>query len=103
MFKIIPEPHFTVPVKLTVPGQELPAEIALKFKHKCKEALLAFIDSLPGRDDVSLIGEIVADWEGVDLHYDEDHLRVMLGNYPAAAEEIYQQYLRALTESRLKN
>ncbi len=116
--RIDPNPTFPAKVGLTVPGQAAPAELALVFRHKGKEALQAWMRggqpgqgeaAAPPRSDADFLGEVVAGWSGVqdaagaDVPYTPEAFARLLEAYPAAAGEIYRAYLRELTESRLKN
>lgn len=105
MFNLEPKPVFWSSVRLTVPGEAEPAAIDLQFAHKPTDQLRRWLDTARDRSigDTETLGEIVRDWRGVDAPFSPDALALLLRNYPAAAAEIFEQYLRALTESRTKN
>ncbi len=103
MFKLDPNPTFWQSVRITVPGEQEPASIELQFVHKSVEDLRAWIDDAKEKNDGATIRTIVRGWRGVDAEFSEDAIARLIRNYPAAASEIFEQYLRALTESRTKN
>ena len=109
MFKIDPSPTFTANVKLTVPGQDVPALVAFEFRHQGRAALKAWLDRAAGETDAALLGDVIAGWQdvadakGAPLAYGAKPLAALLDAYPAAGAEIFHGYLAALTESRAKN
>lgn len=116
LLRIVPKPTFTAEVNITVPGEEKPATIELVFKHQGRQALRAWVDAgrTPGPDgsppsDAQWLGQVVAGWAGpVDaagqpVPFTPAALASVLDAYPAAAREIYNAYLAALSESRAKN
>jgi len=106
MFQLHPAPTFNAKVKLTVPGQETPAEVDFTFKHKTRTAIDDWTDRLsterdPGKE-APLLMEVIAGW-GVGNDLSEANLATLLDNYPASGGELVRGYLRAITESRAKN
>lgn len=105
MFSLEPKPVFWSSVRLTVPGEPEPGLLELQFAHKPTDELRRWLDTARDRNigDAETLAEVVRDWRGVDSPFSPQALEVLLRNYPAAAAEIFEQYLRALTESRAKN
>lgn len=103
MFRLDPNPQFWAPVRLTVPGESEPVEIELQFVHKGVDALREWIDGARENNDRFTVAGIVCGWKGVDAAFSEEALTRLLQNYPVSASEIFEQYLKALTESRAKN
>ena len=103
LFTVTPRPTFRAPVKLTVPGEETPAEIDVTFAHLPREAFRAWLERAWKQHDLETMREIVRDWSGVDEPYSEANLQLLLDNYPAASQELLEAYCKALTESRAKN
>jgi hypothetical protein len=111
---INPAPTFTVPVLISVPGAE-PAKISVTFRHKGRKALDAWIKrpaeaKTAGTEiaDADYLGEIIADWAdiGADdrpVPYSRDALADLLDAYPTSGTELFNAYLKALTEAREKN
>jgi len=114
--KINPSPVFKHTLHLTVPGQDDLAPVAFWFKHKDRDALLAWTAkpvtaTQQGQvlTDAAYLGEVIEGWKGpVDdagapVVYSSDALGALLLAYPTAANEIYNGYIDALTKSRVKN
>jgi hypothetical protein len=114
--RIVPKPTFKATVHITVPGEAAPAAIELEFRHLGRQALRAWVErgrapnpdgSLP--TDVQWLGEVVAGWAGpVDeagapAPFTTDAFAALLDAYAAAAREIYDGYVQALSEGRAKN
>jgi hypothetical protein len=105
MFKLQPNPTFKSEVEIPVAGAE-PSSITLVFKHKGKKDLKAFIDSLTGetpKDDIDMLFDIIAGWEGVDAEFNKSNLELLIDNYPQAAINIFMTYQQTLLEGRAKN
>jgi hypothetical protein len=109
MFKIIPNPEFTAPVKLTVPGQDAPAVVDITFRHQSSAAVAEWLKQAASQHDVDTLSAVIVGWSGVGdgegqpVEYSRESLSVLLDNYPAAGAEFLRAYLAALSESRVKN
>lgn len=109
MFKIIPNPVFSASVPLTVPGQDASGVIEIEFRHKGRKELAAWIDAVKGKQDAELLAEVINGWSGVqdkdgaEAAYTPALLAQLLDTYPPAGGELFSAYLKALTESRVKN
>lgn len=116
LLRIVPNPTFWAPVRITVPGEAQPAQIELQFRHLGKQALRAWVESgrAPAPDgslptDAQWLGEVVAGWSGpVDeagqpAPFTPAAFSAVLDAYATAGREIYDAYLAALSESRAKN
>ena len=112
MFKLEPAPTFSAAVGLTVPGQAAPGSITFTFRHQPRAALQAWLarpTNEPGLLDSAYLGAVIAGWSGpVDpdgqaVAYSAQALEDLVQNYPAAGREIFDAYLRELTESRRGN
>lgn len=110
MFKINPKPTFKADVQLTVIGSAEPATLVVTFKHKGRKALADWV-ALPKKmaeagtpvKDADYLNEVIADWEGPDLPYSIEALDQLLDAYQPSGQELFEAYIRALTESRAKN
>ena len=102
MFQLEPNPTFTAPVAIPVPGQG-EATIEVKFKHMGKQGLQAFLDGAKDRTDIDSCSYIVAGWSGVSADYSPEALATLLENYHGAGLAILQAYFRELTGQRVKN
>ena len=103
MFRLEPNPSFWARVALSIPGKEKPAYIEIEFKHKSRENLKEFLESLSDRDDLEALSEIITNWKGVDADFSRENLSEMLANYPKAAHEIFSVYHEEMLEARRKN
>lgn len=108
MFKLQPNPTFPLKVKITVAGQETPGQLDLVAKHKGRKELKAWQERAAKSEDPQFLDEIISGWSVVDeagqpVPYTVDALAQLLDTYPMSGFEIYEAYLRELTESRRKN
>lgn len=116
LLRIVPNPTFWAPVRITVPGQDQPALIELQFRHLGKQALRSWVESgrVPNADgsvptDAQWLGQVVVGWSGpVDeagapAAFTPTVFAAVLDAYATAGREIYDAYLAALSESRAKN
>jgi len=102
MFKLDPNPTFTVSVDIPVPGGQ-PQPLTLVYRHKRKAEIQRYLDSAAGREDADFISEIVAGWQDVDAEFSADNLAKLLDAYPAAAAAILEAWVYALGRAREKN
>jgi hypothetical protein len=110
VLKINPAPTFALDAKLTVPGAAELATLALTVRHKGRDALKAWLEgSATQASDATLLGSVIVSWsgvldtEGAEVPFSQTALEKVLDAYPAARDELFSQYLQALTESRRKN
>ncbi len=116
--RIDPNPTFTSPVKLTVPGEQELAQISVTWRHKGRDQLKEWAARpllataagiVPLEVEAEYLAEVIESWDGPrdpaggKVAFSTQALGRLLQSYPAAGEELYRQYLRAMTESRLKN
>lgn len=108
MFQLEPNPTFTAPVSIPLPGGET-ATFEIIFNHMGRKALQRFLDRVKDLPDAEGIGDIVYGWSGVSgadgepLPCTEEALAAMLDNHHGAALAILQTYIRELTGARVKN
>lgn len=109
MFQLDPAPTFQVSVPISVPGQAEGLALLVTYRHKRKTQLADWIGRARGRSDVEILGEVIDGWAGIhnaagqDVPYTKDNLSTLLENYPAAKDDLFQTYLRELTEAKRKN
>ena len=109
MFKLNPNPTFTVAVPLTVPGLPEPLEVSITFRHQNKTALANWVRQTADEDGTQTLHKVVVGWVGVqaedgaEVPYSLTALTNLLDNYPAAQGEIFRAYLKELTEAKRKN
>lgn len=120
MFRITPNPTFTVDVPLSVPGSDTPVAIKITFRHKTRAQLaeyqarayeLAVQADAPDAQEqfAAYVGEIVEGWIGVvgaddkPLPFTPANLAQLLQAYPAAGNEIVRRYTQQLSHARAGN
>lgn len=116
--KINASPTFTTPVKLTVRGQDELAEISVTWKHMDRDQVKRWMGRPLPTDDTGVItvaveaaylSEAIASWDGpvddagVAVPYSVGALGNLLRAHHTAGQELYNQYIKALSESRVKN
>ena len=108
MFKINPDATFKAVVKITVPGADQKG-IEFEFKHKTRSGMGEWLKNIAGKNDAEVSGEFIVGWSGVisetgdEIPFSFDAFERLCENYPAAAVEIMNGYIKALMESRTKN
>lgn len=107
MFALQPKPTFKADVTIPSPNGE--GKIKIEFKHMGKKALTEFIENLQPpegevpRPDADVLFEIIADWSGVDAKFSHETLAQLVDNYPSSAKAIFDAYLPAVMDGRVKN
>lgn len=99
--KLIAEPSFSFPVPIPVPGGE-PVQVRFTFKHRTRDAVLAWAGEIKDKPDAAVIAEMATAWE-LDDAFDDDNLERLCQNYAGAAAAIFDTYLRELRGAREKN
>lgn len=109
MFCLQPNPTFTAPVPITVPGLPEPLEVQFTFRHKNKAALKAWAVDGVDKDDAALLHELIVGWSGMqdskgaEVPYSLTALHELINSYWAARDEITAAYLAELKDSKAKN
>jgi hypothetical protein len=101
MFKLDPNPTFTVEVPITEPGgTQRPLKVT--FRHRTRSAYMAWRKQ-PQEDldfALDMVDSIPEVPEGMTL---KDFVAALIENYPAASLDLFFVYERELLESRAKN
>lgn len=107
MFNFNPVPTFVAPVPLSVPGLVKPLDVSFTFRHKTKDALKVWLDNANKKPDHELLDEVIASWDikadGEAVPYTLSNLATLLANYSPSHGEIFQAYIRELTQAKQKN
>lgn len=103
MFKLQPNPTFVCKVPIPVAGEERPVDVKFEFNHFNREKLKEFLASLPGREDIDSLSEIVVGWRDVDTDFSDESFKKLLSNYPGAALCIVQKFVSESLEAKTKN
>lgn len=107
MFKLNPAPTFRHEVAIPTPTGPVPLD--LEFRHKGKEALIAWSESFETQSDLQIIADIVVGWSGVIddsgtlVPWSSEALAKLLDSYPTAARAIFEAYKKVMREGREKN
>ena len=108
MFQLEPNPTFTAPVSIPIPGGET-ATVDFTFAHMGRKELQEFITAVKDIPDAEALRKIVADWSGVagadgkTIPYSAEALDALIDCYHAAALAVLQTFFRELTGQRVKN
>ena len=108
MFQLEPNPTFSAPVAIPLPGGET-ATIDFTFAHMGRKALQEFLADVKDLPDGEAIRKIVTGWNGVagadgeQLRCTAEHIAALVDGYHGAALAILQTYIRELTGQRVKN
>lgn len=109
MFKLNPAPEFTVSCPLSVPGLPQPLELKVCFRYKNKSALAAWLQGASGVQNAVFLDQVISSWSGLfddagqAVPYSLTALTALLENYQSAFGELFDTYLKELTESKRKN
>ncbi|RSE91442.1 phage tail assembly chaperone [Achromobacter aegrifaciens] len=105
IFKLQPTPTFTVPVEIPRHGEE-PAKIKITFKHKTRDEMQEFMERAGTSDasqDVALVNEMIAGWEGPDMPFGDEAIALLIQNYQGAVPALVQAYSLEILQARRKN
>jgi hypothetical protein len=103
LFKLIPNPTFWETAHLTVPGQATPVPVEFEFKHHTREEMDAYWRAAKSGTDQENLARLVQGWKGIDKDFSQEHLAILINQYPTAAKEIYTAFQKGQLESRTKN
>lgn len=116
MFNFIPPKTITAPIEVTVPGQAAVGTIDFTFVYRPRSVFRAWLAEVAGKEiDADLLAPLITGWNGVVLlgggdgqvgdpvPFSRDNLATLIESFPTIAVEIYQGYLHAVSESRVKN
>ena len=94
-------PSFKSKVEIPVAGSK-PAEVEFTFRHKSKDALKEWLDSMQDKEDADAILEIATGWDLEDP-FDKSAVEKMAQNYVGSTGAIIAKYLTELTGKSLGN
>ena len=112
-FQLDPSPTFVANVEIPTHGGNL-AEVGFTFKHRTRDEMFAFRDSLktpeavddeevkPGPTDVEVIMSVASGWD-LDEPFDVKSVTKLVQNYIAAPIAILTAYYAELSGARTKN
>lgn len=100
-FSLDPAPTFSASVEIPVHGRD-PVAVQFEFKHRTRDAMGEFFDSVAARPAEESILEIVAGWE-LDDPLNLESVAKLLQNYQGAGTAIVKVYAEQLRQNRLGN
>ena len=104
MLKLTPNPTFTAPVEIHVPGSGK-IKVPFVFVYKDKEEYKAFTDEAASgkKEELDILLEIVKGWENCDIPYSPEAFATLLKKYHGSGSSIFAAYVNELTGARLGN
>ena len=104
MLKLNPNPTFTAPVSIHVPGESA-VKVPFTFNYKTPDEYKDFVaNTAKGeKTEQEALSEIVAGWENCDAPFSADNFAKLLKKYHRAGEAIFAAYVSELTGARLGN
>ncbi|ATQ77904.1 hypothetical protein CR152_27915 [Massilia violaceinigra] len=106
-FSLSVAPTFKAPVAIAIPGAG-EAQIIFTFKHRTKDELKEFMESLKAADtedgpnDADVLLDIASGWD-LDEPFDAASLEMLTQRYMGAAQAVIGAYFGELTGARTKN
>jgi hypothetical protein len=110
-FSLTPSPTFKEKVGIPVAGGA-PADVQFVFRHRTKSQLDDFLrpppvpaegeEPVPEKTDVERIKEMATGWD-LDDPFDDEHIGLLVENYPGAGVAVLRGYVDALIGARRKN
>ncbi|MGI4847555.1 MAG: phage tail assembly chaperone [Janthinobacterium lividum] len=98
---LTPSAVFSAPVSIPVAGGA-PVEVMMKFKHRTKKDLDAFVKGRVDKSDVDAFTEMVSGWDLED-EFSPANIELLLENYIGTAVATFQAYVDELVRGRQKN
>ena len=104
MLKLTPNPTFTAPVEIHVPGSGK-IKVPFVFVYKDKDEYKAFTDEAATgkKEELDILLEIVKGWENCDIPYSPEAFATLLKKYHGSGPAIFSAYVNELTGARLGN
>lgn len=102
MFKIDPNPTFSAPVSVHVPGQGSGSFIA-EFVYLDQAARKDYIAALGSKTNAEALSEIVVGWNDMDVPFSQDNLEKLLNKYDTAAQGFFKAFFAELSGAAEKN
>ena len=99
--RLNPDPTFKTKVSIPVPGAS-PAPVEFTFKHRTREAIVAWMDEVKDKTDVELVQDVASAWE-LDDEFNAENIARLCNNYAGAGTSILSAYISELAGARSKN
>ena len=75
----------------------------LEFRHKRKDELKAWFDTISGISDIDSMLDIIVNWHNHDDEFSKESLEELMQEYPLAAQAILRKYTEEVTGAKLGN
>lgn len=99
--KLNPDPTFSYPVTIPVPGGEA-ASIVFTFKHRTRDEIIPWLENLKGKTDAACVTDMATAWD-LDEEFSPENVERLCQNYGGAGTAILDTYLSELRGARVKN
>lgn len=99
--KLNPDPTFSAKVAIPVHGSA-PVDVCFTFKHRTKDDLAAWLETIKDKADVDVAMECVTAWEFDDA-FNAANIGKLFQNYIGSPGAIIQAYMDELLAARIKN
>lgn len=107
MFNLDPNPTFTAPVPLSVPGLQQPLEVNFTFKHLTRTGVEKWFERYLEARSHEVLAEVIEGWDmkrnGAPVPYSVSALAELCESYTPARSEISDAFLIELTRAKRKN
>lgn len=94
-------PTFKAKVPIPVPGSD-PALVEFTFKHRTRDAVVAWLDAARDDKDEDAVLELATAWD-LDDAFTAENIARLCQNYAGAGVAIVNTYLQELRGARAKN
>lgn len=96
-----PDPTFKSKVDIPIAGAK-PFVVEFVFRHKSKDQLKEWLDSMQDKEDADAILEVASGWDQPDA-FDRDSLVKLAQNRIGSVGAIIAKYISELADKRLGN
>lgn len=100
-FSLQAAPKFKQKVDIPVHGAAA-AVVEFEFKHRTKEQMNEWLESIKGKPDSEVLAGCVTDWD-LDDPCEQKSFELLTENYAGAASVIVSVYVSELLQAREKN
>lgn len=103
MFKLEPNPTFSVFVSGFVPGGTPRDGMLVEYRYKNAEEFTAWLESFKTRSLRDVLLDIIVTWHDAPLEFTRENLEAVGKSYPAIYTALVAAYRSELLEARTKN
>lgn len=103
MFKIEPNPTFTVAVNGFVPGGSPRDGLMVEYRYKTPEEFTAWIEEFKDRKLTDVLMDVIAGWKDAPFEFSAESIDKIAKLYPAFPLALMDSYRAELFEAKRKN